>query len=338
MDFIPKVDDESHRSALIDLLSQLGSNSAVASELLQGENALKAFVGILRLSDTIDKYSLVNLLEEILERSADSGDKGTFQRFEGILVDLLKSGFFSPEPRADGDEELAEHTKAMSNAIEVFELTLVLMKTYLRAASLKAGGIEFLVLVSSSDSSVSSSTDVRLAAMSCLAEVYSRVVEDELTPEDVAHLELGSEEKLRLQGFILIPILDLIGDEDGSISDKAVEILYGRINDEGRAVTQFFWAYDGSLEKLIHKLASSRAAEGGEVAQGQHSLTEWLLSVLINRSKEGVEEAFSSFWGSDAVENSTKRKLAGILPSTLASIQESAKSAGVSFENAGHSG
>ena len=287
----------------------------------------------------MDKYSLVNLLEEVLGRSAETEDEGAFQKVEGALVDLLKSGFFSPEPRTDAGEETSEHAKAMSNAIEVFELTLVLMKNHLRSASLKAGGIEFLVLVSSSDSSPSNPANIRLAAISCLAEVYSRVVEDELAPEDVSHLELGSDDKLRLQGFILIPVLDLVGDEDGSVSDKAVEILYGRINDEDRAVAQFFFAYDGSVEKLIHKLAfSSDGAEAGEARRGQHSLTEWLLSVLITRHRESVRDSFASFWGSENVESLTKRKLAGILPTTLASIQESADSAGVSFEKAGHSG
>lgn len=319
---------------------------------MEDKDVLQGLVRMLRQSETMDKYSLVNLLEELLERAKNLGDDQAYGELERTLVDLLEHRFYvlEPEPGAEDDEHAGHDleiagtpVKAAANAIEVFELALVLSKDNLRSASLKASALEFLILTSINPtgfiadkmhSSTKAETDLRIAAVSCLAEVYSRIVEGELIPSDVPTLGLGPDDKLQLRGRTIIPLLDIIGDGDELVSDKAVEILYGRINDEDRSVEQFFWAHEGSVERLVHKLALSRGNSGGEEPAGpkQHSLTEWLLSVLIQRGGLRVAKLFSSFWADGGVERSVKQKLVSVLPTTLSNIQETARRAGISLD------
>jgi hypothetical protein len=70
--------------------------------------------------------------------------------------------------------------------------------------------------------------------------------------------------KFDLQGRILMPLLDMIDDADIDISDRVVDFMFSRYKDADGAVEVYLWTHEGSIERVVHKLAMSGRKQESE--------------------------------------------------------------------------
>ncbi|KAF5336574.1 hypothetical protein D9611_006490 [Ephemerocybe angulata] len=341
--------DESRRSSILDVLCAIAEAPIDA-----GRKALEAqldtLVGMLKVAETMDQYSLVNLLEVLLE-GAGEGEEN--EVLESRLVDLLKGQIYVGVEDGKANELVPEDggtRKVALRAVEVFEMVLVREKEHLRDVSLRAGALDFLILAAITDKSDPAAeppapapngddggaepvtnSQLRLAAISCLTEVYTRFVDEVITatslpsslPVDRDPSTYDRTSKLYLQSLVVVPLLDLVDGADAAVSDAVVEFLYGYHAYEpseeqaGHVVSllEFIWAHEGAMRRIISKLASeSMPAEGADVGGVTHtSQTEWLLSVLVSKDEKTVVNGFKDFWKSGLKDDPETRRVKGQL-------------------------
>ncbi|KAF6747210.1 hypothetical protein DFP72DRAFT_613794 [Ephemerocybe angulata] len=332
--------DESRRSSILDVLC------AIAESPIDGgrraiEAQLDTLVGMLKVAETMDQYSLVNLLEVLLEGAGESEEN---EVLESRLVDLLKGQIYVGVEDVKADELVPGDGGARKfalHAIEVFEMALVREKEHLRDVSLRAGALDFLILAAITDKSDPAAeppapapngddggaepvtnSQLRLAAISCLTEVYTRIVDGVVTasslPVDRDPSTYDRTSKLYLQSLVVVPLLDLVDGADAAVSDAVVEFLYGYHAYEpseeqaGPVVSllEFIWAHEGAMRRIISKLAlESTPAESADVGGVTHSQTEWLLSVLVSKDEKTVVSGFKDFWESGLKDDGETRRV-----------------------------
>ncbi|KAF6757802.1 hypothetical protein DFP72DRAFT_224835 [Ephemerocybe angulata] len=338
--------DESRRSSILDVLC------AIAESPIDGgrralETQLDTLVGMLSVAETMDQYSLVNLLEVLLEGAGESEEN---EILESRLVDLLKGQIYVGVEDWKADELVPGDGGARKDAlraVEVFEMVLVREKEHLRDVSLRAGALDFLILAAITDKSDPAAeppasapngddggaepvtnSQLRLAAISCLTEVYTRIVDGVITatslpsslPVDRDPSTYDRTSRLYFQSLVVVPLLDLVDGADAAVSDAVVEFLYGyhtyepSEEQDGHVVSllEFIWAHEGAMHSIISKLASeSTPAEGADAGGVTHSQTEWLLSVLVSKDEKTVVTGFEDFWERGLKEGQLEDRVLG---------------------------
>ncbi|TEB31786.1 hypothetical protein FA13DRAFT_1732082 [Coprinellus micaceus] len=358
---------EEHQVCLVSLLSSLGASCPVLSMFLEENLDLEATIRMLGESSPMVRVSLIKLLDGIMDRATRGQGEGA--KLEGTVAELLRVHVYtldSPPPYqpsndigtySEGEDGVLPHRniEVALNAVKTFGLIFKHGGRDFGMAALKAGGIGFLLqmarisrgaLVPKSEaSSTLTVTDLRSAAITCLDGTLALIRNRKIVPEHFPRLHLPKPEpRLELQGHILKALLDLIDDPDLTISDQVVEILYGRYYDPGNAVEIFLWTHEGSLERLIHKLALGGGKydgrPGGRVAplkdlmgidaedpetgsppevlpgtSKRYSQTSLLLHAFFDRIPQGVVEAFGKFWTREAIDGTIRDRLACVLTS-----------------------
>ncbi|KAJ2918973.1 hypothetical protein MD484_g1457, partial [Candolleomyces efflorescens] len=283
--------DEDRRFSLISLICLIPSMSG------QGDAAIRAhladFVSLFQTSASADLYYLVSNLEEMLEQEDEA--------FEGQLLELLEAGIYNIP---DYDDEAAQHNhRSYVSAIEAFENALVLSKTKFRNLAVKAGALNYLVM-----STFSPDKATRLAAVSCLIQAFENV--DEL----VEHVP--DQDKLHLQGWVVIPMLGLLNDDDPEVANAVVKFVYG--NEEA---VPFFFAHESSIA-----LSISLYAREQRVPHSNASYCESLISWCSSKDSEAIIDGFRKFWSQDDVGFRSKLQVLQNLAGSL--VQEEAGKGG----------
>ncbi|TEB31777.1 hypothetical protein FA13DRAFT_1732068 [Coprinellus micaceus] len=264
-----------------------------ASEALAKHIDIEGLIGLLLKASLTQRQKIIKLLESIMCAAARADANGG--NMEHQVVEILHTQFYVFDTLDEGDgadggkasgKRKAKAPKAVkwntadaSNAIDTFKA--LLMRRVMGAlgeASIQAGVLGFLLHVATTPSVVDSSlvpsdtgaapgyspaaptlSSIRVAAVSCLSEFYLAVVEQAIMPGG-AYRE---EAQFNLQGEILGPLLDIVDDPDLAVSDKVVELLHNRFNDLDQAVSIHLWTHDGSMHKLVRKLALGSASGSG---------------------------------------------------------------------------
>ncbi|RXW23525.1 hypothetical protein EST38_g2352 [Candolleomyces aberdarensis] len=264
--------NEERRYSLISLICAIPSMSDQGDATIRANT--KDFVSLFKTSaSSPDLHYLVSTLEDMLEKDDDA--------FEGQLVELLETYIYNIP---DYDDEAAQHNhRSYVSAIEGFENALVLSRTKFRNAAVKAGALNYLVMTTFSPDKAT-----RLAAVSCLVQAFEGV--DEL----VEHVP--DQDKLHLQGWIVIPMLGLLNDDDMEVADAVVKFLYG--NDEAVA---FFFAHEASIISLLSLYAKEK-----RVPNANASYCESLISWCSSKDSEAIIDGFRKFWLQDDIELQSK--------------------------------
>ncbi|KAJ2930964.1 hypothetical protein H1R20_g6129, partial [Candolleomyces eurysporus] len=284
--------DEVRRYSLISLICTTLSMSDEGDAAIRAN--IKDFVSLFKISaSSVDLHYLVRTLEDMLEKDDDA--------FEGQLVELFEASVYNIP---DYDDEAAQHNHASYvSAIEGFENALVLSRTKFRNAAVKAGALNYLVMTTFSPDKAT-----RLAAVSCLIQAFEGV--DEL----VEHVP--DQDKLHLQGWIVIPLLGLLNDDDTEVADAVVKFLYG--NDEAVA---FFFAHETSIVSLLSLYAKEK-----RVPNANASYCESMISWCSSRDSEAITDGFRKFWSQDDIELQSKLQVLQNLAGSL--VQEEAGKGG----------
>lgn len=288
---------EAQRGDLLTLAIHMNGRTREASEALAKHIDIEGLIGLLLKASSTQRHKIIKLLESIMCAAARVHANGG--KVEHQVVEVLHTQFYVFDTLDEGDgadgrkasgkgkakapKAVKWNTADASNAIDTFK-TLLMRRVMgaLGEASIQAGALGFLLHVATTPSVVDSSlaatdtgagpgdspaaptlSSVRVAAVSCLSEFYLAVVEQAIMPGG-AYQE---EAQFNLQGEILGPLLDIVDDPDLAVSDKVVELLHNRFNDLDQAVPIHLWTHDGSMHKLVRKLALGSASGSGS-AQG----------------------------------------------------------------------